>query len=152
MSAAADCAFCKIVEDPTRADVVFADDASIAFLDHRPLFVGHVLLAPKAHHETLPDLPVDLLQPLFANAQLLCRAVEESLGADGTFIAINNKVSQSVPHLHVHVIPRRFKDGLKGFFWPRQRYLDRETREATARSIGEALRRLRGSGQESLRQ
>src|SRR5207253_5894555 len=100
------------------------------------LFLGHALLVPKAHYETLPELPEGLLAPLFGNAQLLSRAVQEALTADGTFIAINNKVSQSVPHLHVHVVPRRFKDGMKGFFWPRTRYAS----EAAAREAQHALR------------
>lgn len=116
------CAFCAIVREPERAERVFADEHSIAFLDHRPLFPGHVLVVPREHHETLADLPARLLAPLFGAARLLSRAVEGALGADGTFVALNNKVSQSVPHLHVHVIPRRRKDGLRGFFWPRVGY------------------------------
>lgn len=116
------CAFCAIVLEPERAERVFADDHTVAFLDHRPLFPGHVLVVPREHHETLGDLPPRLLAPLFGAARLLSRAVEAALGADGTFVALNNKVSQSVPHLHVHVIPRRRKDGLRGFFWPRVGY------------------------------
>ena len=98
------------------------DEPTLAFLDSRPLFPGHTLLVPRAHVETLPDLPDDLLRPLFANARLLAGAMEEAFGAEGSFVAINNRVSQSVPHLHVHVVPRRRKDGLRGFFWPRQGY------------------------------
>jgi histidine triad (HIT) family protein len=86
------------------------------------VFPGHVLLVPKAHHETLVDLPAELVEPLFARARRLAAAVPEAMDATGTFVAVNNKVSQSVPHLHVHVVPRRPKDGLKGFFWPRHRY------------------------------
>jgi histidine triad (HIT) family protein len=99
---------------------VFEDDLSIAFLDYRPLFIGHTLLIPKSHYETLADLPADLVGPFFSNVQLLARAVEQAMEAEGSFIAINNRVSQSVPHLHVHIVPRRKKDGLRGFFWPRQ--------------------------------
>ena len=116
------CTFCKIIRGELQSHIVFADDVSLAFLDQRPVFPGHCLLVPKEHHETLADLPADLIAPLFANAQLLARAVELGLQADGTFVAMNNRVSQSVPHLHIHVVPRRRKDGLKGFFWPRQPY------------------------------
>jgi len=116
------CTFCKIIRGELQSHLVFEDDVSLAFLDHRPLFPGHCLLVPKAHHETLGDLPDDLIAPLFANTQLLARAVEQSLKAEGTFVAMNNRVSQSVPHLHIHIVPRRKKDGLKGFFWPRQPY------------------------------
>jgi len=124
------CTFCKITRGELQSYLVFEDEISLAFLDHRPVFPGHCLLVPKAHHETLADLPADLIAPLFANAQLLARAVEQSLQADGTFVAMNNRVSQSVPHLHIHVVPRRKKDGLKGFFWPRQPYKnDAEMRE-----------------------
>jgi histidine triad (HIT) family protein len=119
---AARCAFCEIVRGDVAAHVVLDDDVAVAFLDHRPVFKGHVLLAPREHHETLIDLPQELIEPLFARARLLAGAVEAALGADGSFVAINNRVSQSVPHLHVHVVPRRRKDGLRGFFWPRTRY------------------------------
>ena len=104
--------------------VVFEDSISLAFLDHRPLFPGHTLLIPKHHYETLADLPTDLAGPFFINMQRLARAVERGMQAEGSFIAINNRVSQSVPHLHVHIVPRRKKDGLRGFFWPRQKYKD----------------------------
>jgi histidine triad (HIT) family protein len=120
------CVFCAIVREPEQAEHVFEDAQTVAFLDHRPLFPGHVLVVPREHHETLADLPPALLAPLFGVARLLSRAVEAGLGADGTFVALNNKVSQSVPHLHVHVIPRRKGDGLRGFFWPRVGYKDRE--------------------------
>ena len=116
--------------------VVFEDEASVAFLDHRPLFPGHVLLTPKAHYETLADLPEAVVGRLFRNAQVLAQAVEEGMGAEGTFVALNNKVSQSVPHLHVHIVPRRKGDGLRGFFWPRQRYQD----EGEMRRAQEAIR------------
>jgi histidine triad (HIT) family protein len=129
------CAFCEIVRGEAAAHVVFEDDASLAFLDLRPVFEGHTLLIPKAHHETLEDLPRDLIAPLFANAQLLSVAVVEAMGAAGSFVALNNKVSQSVPHLHVHVVPRRPKDGLRGFFWPRRKYASDEAMAAVAESI-----------------
>lgn len=129
------CAFCKIIRTEEPAYIVFEDAVSIAFLDTRPLFPGHCLLAPKEHYQTLADLPASLISPLFQNAQLMERAVEEGLSADGTFIAINNRVSQSVPHMHIHIVPRHKKDGLKGFFWPRHRYKD----EATMLSIRDAI-------------
>ena len=106
--------------------MVFEDEVSIAFLDHRPLFPGHCILIPKAHYQTFVDLPTDLITPLFANAQLLAKGVEQTMEAEGTFVAINNRVSQSVPHFHIHIVPRRRKDGLKGFFWPRQLYKDKD--------------------------
>lgn len=105
-----------------QATIVYDDDNSVAFLDHRPLFHGHTLLVPRVHVEILSELPVSLVGPFFKTAQLLSRAIEPALGAEGTFVAMNNRVSQSVPHLHIHVVPRRRKDGLKGFFWPRTKY------------------------------
>lgn len=131
------CAFCEILAGGREAHRVFEDEVSLAFLDHRPLFPGHTLLVPRLHYETLADLPAELLQPLFSSVQLLARALEEALGAEGTFVAVNNRVSQSVPHLHVHIVPRRRKDGLRGFFWPRQKYRDEEH----ARDIRDRLRR-----------
>jgi len=116
------CIFCKIVRGELAAPVVFEDDSSLAFLDHRPVFPGHTLLVPKLHYETLADLPPDAIGRFFKNVQLLSRVIELALNADGSFVAINNRVSQSVPHLHVHIVPRRRKDGLKGFFWPRHKY------------------------------
>ncbi len=116
------CLFCNIVQQEVDAPVVFEDDISIAFLDHRPLFPGHCLLIPQNHFETLSDLPLELVGPFFKNVQLLARAVELALEAEGSFVAMNNRVSQSVPHFHVHIVPRRKKDGLKGFFWPRNKY------------------------------
>jgi histidine triad (HIT) family protein len=137
------CVFCKIARGEVQAHVVFEDEATIAFLDHRPLFPGHVLLLPRTHHETLVDLPDALVAPLFANAKLLAEAVTQALGADGSFLAINNVVSQSVPHLHVHVVPRRQKDGLKGFFWPRHAYESDAAAERTRDAIREAVARAR---------
>jgi histidine triad (HIT) family protein len=116
------CPFCAIAQRDATAFIVLEDHASVAFLDHRPLFPGHCLLIPKQHIVTLADVPVSQVGPLFENAQILSRAMETALAADGSFVAINNRVSQSVPHLHIHVVPRRKKDGLKGFFWPRTRY------------------------------
>ena len=116
------CLFCEIAAGNIPSQIVLEDDASLAFLDNRPLFPGHCLLIPKQHVEVLSDLPIEQVGPLFQNAQLLARAVEAGLSADGSFVAINNRISQSVPHLHVHVVPRRKKDGLKGFFWPRNPY------------------------------
>lgn len=116
------CLFCGIIKGEVSAPVVFENNICIAFLDHRPLFPGHCLLVPRSHFETLSELPKDLVSPVFENVQLLARAVEIALAAEGSFVAMNNRVSQSVPHLHVHVVPRRRKDGLKGFFWPRTKY------------------------------
>jgi len=116
------CLFCKIASGELAARLVFEDDTSLAFLDHRPVFPGHCLLIPKDHYETLTDLPANLVDPFFKSAQALSGAVESAMEAQGTFVAMNNRVSQSVPHLHVHIVPRRRKDGLKGFFWPRYPY------------------------------
>lgn len=118
---------------------MFESPESLAFLDHRPLFPGHVLLIPREHHETLKDLPPGLMGPLFANAQMLSQAVEMAMGAEGTFLAINNRVSQSVPHLHVHIVPRRKGDGLRGFFWPRRKYETAEEMERVKASIISAI-------------
>ncbi len=133
------CTICAIVAGEQAAEVVFEDDVSIAFLDIRPVFHGHTLLVPRTHFETLADLPGDLEGPLFGNARLLSRAVPAALDAQGTFVAINNKISQSVSHLHIHVVPRRPKDGLRGFFWPRQKYRSEEERAGIASAIRAAL-------------
>lgn len=130
------CRFCAIVTGETPACIVFEDDSVIAFLDRRPLFPGHILLVPRQHFETLGDLPEPLIPPLFSKARLLVQAVEEALEAEGTFVALNNRVSQSVPHLHVHIVPRRRHDGLKGFFWPRHNYGD----ESEMLRVGEVIR------------
>ena len=123
------CLFCSIVSGDTPAAIVYEDENTLVFLDHRPLFAGHSLVIPKEHFETLSDLPIELVGKFFANVQLLAEAVEKAIGAEGTFVAMNNKISQSVPHLHVHVVPRRKKDGLKGFFWPRTKYKEDELEE-----------------------
>jgi histidine triad (HIT) family protein len=133
------CLFCKIIAGAIPSEVVFQDENTIAFLDIGPLFPGHVLVAPKQHFQTLTDLPADLVPVLFRNAQTLTRAVETAMDAQGSFIGINNRVSQSVPHLHVHIVPRKPKDGLKGFFWPRKPYTDSGHLKETANKIRQAL-------------
>jgi histidine triad (HIT) family protein len=138
-----ECLFCQIAGRTRSAGIVTEDDLTLSFLDHRPLFPGHCLLIPKAHVETLSDLPPGALGPFFAAAQLLARAVEAALSADGTFVAINNRVSQSVPHLHVHVVPRRKKDGLRGFFWPRGKYADEAEMEAVRSILEQTVRQLK---------
>ena len=130
------CIFCAIANGSTPAAIVHEDARCLAFLDHRPLFPGHVLLIPRVHFETLTDLPPDWVDPLFRAARRIACAVETALSAGGTFVAMNNTVSQSVAHLHVHVVPRRRGDGLRGFFWPRQKYAAGE-----AESCAEAIRR-----------
>lgn len=122
MSPSAGCVFCRIIAGDQPAHVVFSDDFAVAILDVRPLFVGHTLVMPRDHHETLADLPVDAVDPLFGRVRRLSSVMEDRLGAQGSFVAMNNRVSQSVPHLHVHVVPRTKGDGLRGFFWPRTRY------------------------------
>lgn len=129
------CVFCAIAKGEASADVVHQTDDTIAFLDIKPLFPGHVLVVPREHHVTLGELPKVLVPKLFAVAQLLSVAVEEAMGAEGTFVAMNNRVSQSVPHLHVHVVPRTKGDGLKGFFWPRHPYASDEERAEIAARI-----------------
>lgn len=141
---AAGCVFCQIVAGEQPAHIVHRDGITTAFLDRRPLFHGHTLLVPDRHHETLAELPSELVEPLFSTARALSRAMEDALGAAGSFVAINNKVSQSVPHLHVHVVPRRPKDGLRGFFWPRTRYDDDEQAAEVAARLAEGLAALRG--------
>ena len=138
------CLFCAIVAGEHEAEVVFEDDVSLAFLDHRPLFPGHSLLVPREHHEAIWDLPDELIQPLFSNARLLSVAIRDAMRAQGAFVASNNVVSQSVPHFHVHVVPRNRKDGLRGFFWPRRKYKDGEAAEAAA-AVRAAVNRLRAS-------
>jgi histidine triad (HIT) family protein len=138
----AGCAFCSIVRGETSAHLVLDDAIAIGFLDVRPLFPGHVLVVPRDHHETLADLPTELLGPVFERVQAMAAAVRTATGAAGTFVAMNNTVSQSVPHLHVHVVPRTKGDGLKGFFWPRTSYTD-DTHAAT---VAEAIRAAYRSG------
>jgi histidine triad (HIT) family protein len=133
------CVFCKILRGELPAHFVGEDAACAAFLDDRPLFPGHTLVVPREHHVTLMDLPAPLVGPLFTFTQRMARAVESALGADGVFVANNNRVSQSVAHLHVHVIPRRKKDGLRGFFWPRVPYASEEAKAAVAAEIRRAF-------------
>lgn len=132
----ADCLFCRIVAGEESAHVVLDDGLCLAFLDVRPLFHGHTLLVPRDHHETLADLPPELVEPFFKRTQLLSVAVREAMGAQGSFVAMNNIVSQSVPHLHCHVVPRVKKDGLRGFFWPRTKYAS----VGEAASVAERIR------------
>lgn len=138
-----ECKFCKIVRGEEFSSKVFQDDISIGFLDQRPLFPGHILLIPQTHAETLTDLPEELVAPLFRNVRFLARAVESAMEAEGIFVGINNKVSQSVPHLHIHIVPRRRGDGLKGFFWPRQTYQNDTAVKAVQRTIALAVSRLK---------
>lgn len=136
------CAFCKIArnDDGLR---VFEDEHTLAFLDHRPLFPGHCLLIPRSHFATIQDLPNSLLAPLFANVRMLSAAVELGMHAEGTFIAANNRISQSVPHFHIHIVPRTKGDGLKGFFWPRCKYKSPEEIAEVLRALRAAIARVR---------
>ena len=129
------CLFCRIIAGEIESEVVLDEPQAFAFLDHRPLFHGHTLVLPRHHHETLADLPADEVGPFFETVQRLSRAVPAAMGAEGTFVAMNNVVSQSVPHLHVHVVPRNRKDGLRGFFWPRTRYADDAEMTAVADTV-----------------
>jgi histidine triad (HIT) family protein len=144
----APCVFCAIVRGEQPAAFVLGGPGAggdgppgevVAFLDRRPLFKGHTLVVPRVHHETLVDLPAELVAPVFGAARGVAAAMEEALGAAGSFVALNNRVSQSVPHLHVHVVPRNRKDGLRGFFWPRTRYADDAEQDAYAGRIRAAL-------------
>jgi histidine triad (HIT) family protein len=134
-----DCVFCDIIAGSRPAHVVLSDDVAVAFLDARPVFKGHVLVAPRKHVVTLPDLPADLVGPLFLRVQQVSAAMPAALGAQGSFDAVNNVVSQSVPHLHVHVVPRTKGDGLRGFFWPRTRYASDDEAEDYARRLRKVL-------------
>jgi histidine triad (HIT) family protein len=132
---AAACIFCEIVAGKRQAHWVWQEETTVAFLDARPLFPGHTLVVPRQHMETLSELPPADLEPVFRVVQRVMRGIESGLGADGTFVANNNRVSQSVPHLHIHVVPRRKGDGLKGFFWPRVPYASDAEAAATAARI-----------------
>ena len=133
------CLFCSIVAGATPAAFVLEEPEVVAFLDVRPVFVGHVLVVPRRHFETMIDLSPDMVGAVFGAAQRVAGAVIPALEANGSFVGINNRVSQSVPHLHVHVVPRRFKDGLRGFFWPRTRYESDAAMAQTAAAIRSAL-------------
>ncbi len=133
------CVFCAIATGEVAAHIVLADDQTVAFLDARPLFKGHVLVIPRQHYETLADLPPELIAPVFGRVRQLSAAVPAALGAQGSFVALNNVVSQSVPHLHVHVVPRTRGDGLRGFFWPRQKYAGEAEAADFASRIRDAL-------------
>ncbi len=136
------CIFCKIVAGSIPAQVVYQDSDTIAFLDIDPLFPGHVLLCPRDHYPTLTDLPPELAAPMMKNTQLIAKAIEPALEAEGSFVAINNRISQMVPHLHIHVVPRRRKDGLRGFFWPRNKYADDAARETVRDAIEREIKKL----------
>jgi histidine triad (HIT) family protein len=130
------CIFCSILRGETPAHVVLDDEVALGFLDSKPLFFGHVLVVPRLHIATLPELAADQVGPLFERVKRLAAVLPDVLEAEGTFVAMNNRVSQSVPHLHVHVVPRKKGDGLKGFFWPRRRYDD----DAHASGLAERIR------------
>jgi histidine triad (HIT) family protein len=134
------CVFCGIVDGEVPAHLVLEHADAVGFLDQRPVFPGHVLVVPRRHVGTLTDLDAEELGPFFAQVQRIAAAVQAGMDAHGTFVAMNNTVSQSVPHLHAHVVPRRRKDGLRGFFWPRQRYGDDAEMADVARRIRGALR------------
>ncbi len=134
-----DCLFCEIAAGEAKASIVLDEPGTLAFLDHRPLFHGHCLLVPRAHVETLLDLPDEEIGPLFGAAKRLAAAVTGAMNAQGSFVALNNVVSQSVPHLHVHVVPRRRKDGLRGFFWPRTKYESAAEMEEVRARVARAL-------------
>jgi histidine triad (HIT) family protein len=131
--------FCRIIAGEVPAHIVLDDEEFVAFLDARPVFKGHVLVVPRRHYVTLADLPVPVVGPLFERVRLLSAAIPAALGAQGTFVALNNVVSQSVPHLHVHVVPRTKGDGLRGFFWPRGRYASEGEASQYARRIADAV-------------
>ncbi|MGW0226926.1 HIT family protein [Actinopolymorpha singaporensis] len=137
-SATGSCVFCGILADRS-ADLVLDEEDVVAFLDVRPVFKGHTLVVPRAHVDTLLDLPGDLRDPYLAAIQRVARAMETGLGAKGSFVAVNNRVSQSVPHLHTHVVPRTKGDGLRGFFWPRHKYADEDEAREYAAKVRAAL-------------
>jgi histidine triad (HIT) family protein len=140
------CLFCRMIQGEVATPVVYESEVAFAFLDHRPLFPGHCLVLPRRHIETLATVPPEVLGPFFAEVQLVTRAVEVAMEAQGSFVAMNNRISQSVPHLHVHVVPRNRGDGLKGFFWPRTRYASGEETERVRVLVEAGIRALNGTG------
>jgi len=136
------CIFCKILRNPTEDDIVYENESALVFLDHRPLFPGHCLVIPKSHLETIHDLPDSVLTPFFSAVKMLATAIEQAMQAQGTFIAANNRISQSVPHFHVHVVPRKKGDGLKGFFWPRGKYKTPEEITAVRNALRAAIAQI----------
>lgn len=133
------CIFCKIINREAPATIIDEDENTITFLDIRPLFPGHCLVAPRNHIVTLPEIKDEQLQPLFNKVKQISKILPEALNAEGTFVAMNNIVSQSVPHLHVHIVPRSKGDGLKGFFWPRHGYKNEAHKIQVANAIKEKL-------------
>lgn len=133
------CLFCDAADGSVPVRTVLNDEIAIAFLDRSPVFKGHVLVVPRKHVLTLADLDHDLVGPYFERVQRISATMPGALDCDGTFVAINNVVSQSVAHLHVHIVPRRRKDGLRGFFWPRVRYESDAEADDYARRLADAL-------------
>ncbi len=133
------CRFCQIAEGEDKETVVYAGELTLVSLDHRPLFKGHCLVTPRKHIEAIEDVPDDVLEDLFKTVRMASKAVTEAMGSDGTLIAVNNRVSQSIPHIHVHVVPRRHKDGLHGFFWPRMQYASDDEMKDVANRIRKAM-------------
>jgi histidine triad (HIT) family protein len=144
--AQAGCGFCRVIDEDDPEVVLLRRAEVVAFLDIRPLFPGHLLVCPRTHHRTLDELPTDLITPLFSAVQVCQRALEQEMGAEGTFVAANNRVSQSVPHLHVHVVPRSRGDGLRGFFWPRNPYEDDTHLARTRRRLRATIEQLTRTG------
>ena len=140
-----ECAFCKIVQGELACVRVFEDEDTLAFLDHRPLFPGHCLLISKQHFQTIAELSATLLNSIFINVRILALAVQNAMDAEGSFIAINNIVSQSVPHFHVHIVPRRKGDGLRGFMWPRHKYATTAEAEVVGQKIRDGIAQLQAT-------
>lgn len=146
-----DCTFCKIIQGEMKSFIILEDEDALAFLDHQPLLRGHILLVPRQHYETFLDLPHNHIQPLFYHAQVLASALELGLKADGSFIAINNRVSQRVMHFHIHIVPRWKKDRLftRGFIWRRQPYQRQSSILNTQKAIQTALKKLERAAPDS---
>jgi histidine triad (HIT) family protein len=144
-AAKSECAFCAIQTNDADCFRVWEDENTLVFLDYRPLFPGHCLLITKAHNATFAELPSSLMHAIFDNVRIVSIAVQKAMEAEGTFVAINNIVSQSVPHFHVHIVPRRKGDGLRGFFWPRTKYGNDAQAAAVASSIRQEIVRLKSA-------